>query len=230
MGGLLASVKRSGDVTQIYRRISSAITVGQVRSGQAMTAAPWAAKLGVSEAAVDDALGQMVSDGVLVLEDSQIVCLPALSAHRVTEIFAMRCELEGLAGAEAARRVTPALVRELQSLHDTLLATDSIPAWTAANRAFHFEIYEASEMPMLVDMIDKLWLATGPYLHMAIDMTIGSPSEEQRIARAHNHDKVISALRTKNTKATRAAIVEDIQIDGDFILAQLRAWEEAGRV
>ena len=37
-----------------------------------------------------------------------------------------------------------------------------------ANKEFHFTIYRAAEMPVLLEIIENMWLRIGPFLHFSL--------------------------------------------------------------
>lgn len=43
--------------------------------------------------------------------------------------------------------------------------TRDVAAALAGNRGFRFGLYEAARMPVLLDMIERLWLQIGPTLN-----------------------------------------------------------------
>ncbi|MET0182030.1 MAG: FCD domain-containing protein, partial [Caulobacterales bacterium] len=150
-------------------------------------------------------------------DESGSFALPSCSHEHVREILLIRRELESMAAAHAAKRATRPFISELESLRDLQRNAENYRTWTAANHAFHFQIYEAANMPALVDIIDELWRETGPYLIEAMDAACASNSLLRQ-----EQDKIISALHTKNARAARAAMADELDGLSAFILSNLR--------
>src|SRR3546814_20093006 len=75
--------------------------------------------------------------------------------------------------------------------------------YLARNREFHFTIYNAAQLPIMMAIIEQLWLQIGPLLnHIAI---------EPVITNAHNHHRTaIYALKIGDGTDPRAAIETQI--------------------
>src|SRR5256885_3153727 len=64
----------------------------------------------------------------------------------------------------------------------------------AFNKDFHFAVYSAAGMPMLLQMIEALWLRIGPILNH--DMRSGSRRVSEQVAVGH-HARLVEALRSE---------------------------------
>jgi DNA-binding GntR family transcriptional regulator len=83
------------------------------------------------------------------------------------------------------------------------------------NREFHFRVYGLSSMPMLISHIESLWISMGPILNVFYNEV------ENDYVGAEAHLHVIKALRAKDGKKARAAIVMDIERGGRALLKYL---------
>ncbi|MCY1304062.1 FCD domain protein [compost metagenome] len=86
----------------------------------------------------------------------------------------------------------------------------------AANQAFHFAVYAAARMPILLQMIESQWLRIGPILNH--DLRSGSRRVEERVAVKH-HDNLIEALRRHDSAAACAALRGDIESAAAYIVS-----------
>ena len=95
--------------------------------------------------------------------------------------------LEGLAAERAAARMTRKELERVARL-GAAMRRDAAPrhdvsAFLAANREFHFAIYEAARSPLLLSMIKSLWLRVAPFFfaicrnhgHVAFSVFDGDP-------------------------------------------------------
>ena len=77
-----------------------------------------------------------------------------------------------------------------------------------SNRDFHFALYEITEMPQLLDIINGLWLRAGPYL-MNAHKSLGDPRAFFRSG-VKFHLRVIDACADKDPRRAARALSCDI--------------------
>jgi DNA-binding GntR family transcriptional regulator len=93
----------------------------------------------------------------------------------------------------------------MTKLNAWMEAASAAASFLAQNREFHFILYRGCKMPVLIAMIETLWLQIGPLLtfHQSNYAAQHSPVHTQ-------HRRVLLALEEGNAAAVRAAIVADI--------------------
>jgi len=164
---------------------------------------------------VREAVYQLVADQALEVAPNKSVRVPQLSAEQFAEITRIRLEIEGFAAQQAAVNVSAELIQSLRVLNDRLSEAMEQPGSKVdavrLNKELHFSIYAAAQMPMLIKIIETMWLRIGPILNY--DLRVGSERTFKKIAVKH-HDDLISALEEKNPTAARVALCGDI--DGAF--------------
>ncbi len=136
------------------------------------------------------------------------------------EIRTIRMELEGLAAQLGATNATSGDVEALAELQSRFEAADHVHDANESirlNREFHFKVYGLSAMPMLVSHIESLWISMGPILNVFYNEV------ENDYVGAEAHEHLINALRAKDGKKARAAIVMDIVRGGHALLNYLTA-------
>jgi DNA-binding GntR family transcriptional regulator len=199
---------------------------GRLHPHQRLKIRDLAAAMNVSETPVREAVMQLVRERALVLQTSKSLTVPRLSVSQFLELRRIRLELEGLAAAEAAVRVTDEIIRDLELLHERLLAWENLTDPRDAvrlNWRFHDLIYRTAEMPELLNLIEGLWLRTGPLL--AYQYPHAKPSYPGR----HRHLDMIDALRARDAAAARAAVWADA-LEGGAALLQLLTDLDEGRL
>lgn len=208
--------------TQVLREIRSAIVLGDLAPGARLTFRDVAQRLRASVTPVREALLQLVAERVLSVGPGRTITVPILTRAEFLELRVVRLLLEGLAAEAAAKQSGPALADELQEIHrlldDAKRARDARQA-TIQNRAFHFRLYQAAELPALLGMIENIWLRTGPYHRLIYaDPTkhIFDPPGRRR-APLHSHRRVVEALRARKPAEVRRAVEADI-LSGDPII------------
>lgn len=190
--------------------------------GELLSLRSTAEALGVSVMPVRVAVYQLVADQALEVAPNRSVRVPTMTAQQFKEITDIRLQIEGYAVEQAAVRATPALIQSLKHLNELLAqemdTSDSNKASIVMlNKEIHFSVYEAAAMPMLLKIIETLWLRIGPILNY--DLRAGSERTQKKTAVEH-HNKMIAALEAKNPDQARQALQSDIQGAFDYIYAK----------
>jgi DNA-binding GntR family transcriptional regulator len=194
-----------------YRRLKTAIESREFRPGQRMREAELAAWLGISRTPVRDALKQLESDGLLVAAPRRGLAIAELDQQQVSEIYALREILEGLAARLAARHASGAEVATLRDLVDRHAEAADAEAETHAqiNRHFHQLIYRAARNRYLLGVLESLEssLALLPgTTYSAPGRNAEALQEHREILEAierHEADRAESAARTHIQAAER---------------------------
>ena len=95
-------------------------------------------------------------------------------------------------------------------------AAGEIETVLAENERFHFALIEIASMPVLARLVESLWMQCGPTLRLCYL----APSGQQ--PGSHAHLAVMEALRCRNPRSARAALVRDLQENGQRISMQLK--------
>jgi DNA-binding GntR family transcriptional regulator len=146
------------------------------------------------------------------------------------EITSIRINLEGFATEQACKHIDEDYLADIEALDSGFneeLSQEN-PDGTkliSINKDLHFAIYKASEMPMLLQLIEALWLRIGPILNY--DLRSGSKRLETRAIADHHtrlvktlshHGRLVKALRARDVEAATAALRSDIETATEFIV------------
>ena len=95
---------------------------------------------------------------------------------------------------------------------DQALERRDLPGYLDDNSRFHLTLYRASANPVLLRMIEALWLQVGPFFNRLFT--------EADLSRRLNdfHEDTLAALRAGDGKAARAAMEQDLSYFGQFLL------------
>jgi DNA-binding GntR family transcriptional regulator len=206
-------LKRETLGDRVYEDIKGLLLSGQMPPGQRLTLRGLASALGTSPMPVRDGVGRLVAERALELLPNRSLVVPKPTRGQFREIVAIRCELEGLAAERAAGSMTEGQFKAIRSLaadfeiHGKGPHPDEVKA-IQSNRKFHFAIYEAAEMPLLFEMIEKLWIQVGAFFALSMSNKIHKLSEIE--AFQHHRDLVVS-LERRDGPSSRQAIVNDIR-------------------
>lgn len=203
---------------QLYQRIREALLAGRFQPGERMKIRDLAAAWGTSPMPVRAALQRLVAEGALEGEQQRSVRVPAMTRERFQQIFQVRLSLEGLAVEQAAPRLGAA---EIEQLHGCILRMEQaleqrdVQGYLKDNSQFHMTLYRACGNPILLRMIESLWLQVGPFFNRLF-------TEADLLLRLNDfHEDVLQALRAGDGKGARTAIEQDLTFFGQYLLSLL---------
>lgn len=203
---------------QLYQQLRDALLAGRFRPGERLKIRDLAAAWGTSPMPVRAALQRLVAEGALESEPQRSVRVPAMTRERFQQLFEVRLSLEGLAVELAASRIGAA---EMEQLHgcilrmETALEQRDVQAYLADNSQFHLCLYRACANPILLRMIESLWLQVGPFFNRLF-------TEADLSLRLNDfHEQAFKALQAGDGKAARAAMEQDMSFFGQFLLSLL---------
>ncbi|ONG45990.1 hypothetical protein BKE38_25920 [Pseudoroseomonas deserti] len=197
-----------------YQEVRTALMLSRLAPGEKLLLRPLAAQLGISATPVREALLRLVSEQALQMDERGTVIVPRIDRARFLEIRALRCTLEGQAGEAAAARATQADIAALAALHDRLVAAEKRRDFATAlqtNEAFHFGLCRLAGMPVLLGLLEILWMQCGPLLS---HLYAGGAENPPR----HGHLEALEGLRRRDAARVRAAIIRDIEEGGRPLL------------
>lgn len=224
MGGLSAVTPIVHETLgrKVYLDLRNMLVSGYFEPGERLTLRQVAAALGTSPMPVRDAVNQLMVEQAIELLPNRSFRVPIMSKRRFTEIRDIRIQLEGMAVAAAARRIE---ADELEVIRADSAAftrecerADPDPSKLIVhNKDFHFHVYRAARMPVLLPIIEGLWSQVGPVLNL--DMRRGSSRIYEKVPSEH-HEALIRALAAGDPDGARAALAADLNGAADHILAQ----------
>jgi DNA-binding GntR family transcriptional regulator len=150
----------------VLGELRRAITSGQLKPGAPIRQEALAEQLGVSRVPLREALKTLEAEGLVVHEAHRGYFVAELSLADLREVYRIREILEAEAVRQASERLDGHALDALASVQrEVEEASDvgDVAGMAAANRRFHFALYEAAEMPRLVRLIATLWDATDAY-------------------------------------------------------------------
>lgn len=205
----LAPLNRQGSLGELaYESLKETIIGGQLRPAAKLTVRSVAQALQVSTTPARDAINRLIGEGVLVNAGPKTVVVPPLTMAILDEVTKIRLALEGLAAFEAAPHVNEADIAFLEVTQEQLNAALDEGRYADVlrlNKAFHFRIYERSQMPRLVATIESQWLRIGPSLN---DLYPEYAINRRGVS---NHLWAMRGLKDRDPVTVRAAIENDLR-------------------
>jgi len=189
-----------------YGLILEAIDVGAYKPGDRLVESELAERFGVSRTPIREALQRLETQSLLI-RDGRSLIVGALDHNQLSELYAVRAELEGLAARLAAQHAVAEEVRVLRKMigEDRKLVQDP-EALSLANRRFHKQIHLASHNRYLVQQLDLV------HRTMALLATTSLAVEGRSEGSLDEHDAIVTAIENGDGDAAYAALKEHISM------------------
>jgi DNA-binding GntR family transcriptional regulator len=204
---------KEGLAAQVYQRLRQDLMAGRYEPGQKLKLRDLADALGTSVTPVREALARLVSDQVVVQVDHRSVCVAVMDLDQFNEVRELRLDLEGKGAEYAATRATATDIAALRRIHARLLVARARASYTdilLANQQFHLELCRCARMPVLLRLVEALWVQCGPLMHGMTSWPVARP-------RPHPHVAVIDALRAHDGTRARDALRQDIMMSTEAL-------------
>jgi DNA-binding GntR family transcriptional regulator len=219
----LPEVQAQSLSSQIYLRLRQQLMSTRLVPGDRLKIRDLAQEIGTSETPVREALFQLVKDGALEMKPGHYFRVRRMSLKEYMELREIRLVLEPYAAAKAIPHVDAPFLKELAAIHAKLIEaerTKDYPAALLHNYDFHFAVHRRSQMPHLIEILERLWIQVGPLLSLLYPH--GHPTYEG----VHQHVNVINALKARDEKAVRQAFEQDLIEGGRNFIHHLAELEE----
>ncbi len=176
-------------VNRIADAVTEAVRDGRLAPGQRLTETEFAGRHGASRSSVREAFRRLTADGLLAFEPNRGVTVRMLSRREIDNLFAVRGALEALAVRLSlpVLKAAPEQLLALLAEMDRAVAENDMPAFSAANAAFHALFAETADNPFLSQTLTRLsnsiyWLQ----FRMLVDhrQVFDSHAEHRRIVAA----------------------------------------------
>jgi DNA-binding GntR family transcriptional regulator len=197
---------------RVYDRLRLALQNGRFLPGETITIRGLAEQMGTSEMPVREAIQRLVAESALVKTSSKKICVAPFDSHAYAEVTRIRMKVEGFAASRAATLCRPGLLAELEAANEEMRAAGArrdLEAAVAANKAFHFTVYDAAEYPVLSEIIANLWLRAGPFI-----ATSQRSMADPRVMFGNGyqvHQRVIASIERGDRRAAEHFIALDIR-------------------
>jgi DNA-binding GntR family transcriptional regulator len=196
----LPSGSRVGDqdlslAEQVYRRLREEIRSGDLRSGYRLKEMELAARLSVSRTPIREAIGRLVSEGLVEMVAARGMAVTTLGRQKVRELYDLREALEGTAARMAAQHASPADLATMRSILEAGQGSEEPAEMARRNRHFHESIRDAAHNGYLVQALTQL----SDSLALLPGTTFELPG---RAAEAHEeHLAVLRAIEARDSDA-----------------------------
>jgi DNA-binding GntR family transcriptional regulator len=155
-----------------------------------------------------------------------------MTVARFREIVNIRLLLEGLAVVLATPRIAKATIAEARGLAESFETEIKKPRpnrglLVQRNQQLHFAVYRAAAAPLLLALIERMWLLHGPIVNY--DLRQSTARLRNRPAIAH-HQRLVEALERGDAEAARQALTADLVDAAEIIIGAGQFLEAADGV
>ncbi|MFT3961306.1 GntR family transcriptional regulator [Propionivibrio sp.] len=218
---LMKPLRRQTLSTDVYQQLKDLLISGRVMPGEPISLRATAEAFGVSVMPVREAMQRLVAEQALEVGPSRTIRVPSMTVSQFREITRIRINLEGLATETAAQLITEEATRRIAKIDAdfTKEMTRNQPDGSRLinlNKELHFAVYQAAEMPMLLQLIEALWLRIGPILNYDLRVGVGRLNNRAAI---DSHSLLVDALGRRDGAAAKKAIKTDIESAAAFIVS-----------
>jgi len=201
---------------EVYDQLRDKIISAEILPGQTISLRELAQKFGVSLMPVREALWQLESEKIIVIETNKRIRVNTLTAKEMEEALRLRLMLESTAAERACdlrpEEAIPKVKHLLESM-DTYVDRPKI--FMRRNTQFHLTIYSYADSPLLLEIINRLWARVFPYVFTYFFMTQDNSTAMGR------HREMFQGLAEKNKKKLTDALREDLEAAAAIIIPAL---------
>lgn len=202
----------------VLTAIRSGILSGRYNPGSRLDQQALADELGVSIIPVRESLRQLEVEGFVRIHSRRGAFVAELSVEELKEIYLIRETLEELATLLAVPQLTPGDLEQLETILEEMAEAtrrQDFARLLDLNRLFHFTIYEASQRPLLLQMVTTLWDRSSLYRRW---YTYLPERSEQALI---EHRQILAACKRGEARPAGEAIRNNIRQTTAGILAHI---------
>lgn len=206
-----------------YDRLVDAIATDKLPPGTRLNQRDLADQLMVSRQPISHALHRLKAAGLAVETGRKGLVVAPVDTVRLTDLYDLRAEIEGLVAHRAATRIFRSLAdpREVEQLRNMMSAGHRIDETTpildciSADVAFHLCLYRLCGSDVVSETIEPLW----PHFRRSMGRAL--TLEGHRRVSWQGHETVGEAILAGDAEAARHAIREHIRIAKETTLGRL---------
>lgn len=207
---------------QILAAIRQAILSGELAGGTRLVQADLAAKFGVSNTPVREAMRQLATEGLIQLDSFRGAVVHTPTLDEVREVYEARLLLEPVVMRKTVERITPAEIEKARELQQQMTTVDDVGTWAVLNRQFHGLLMDAARSPKLATIVG--WLEDAATAQVALSikadlsrMADGDDEHVQILDAVEKGDAdLVEELVRRHLMATVHAVEARGQASGDL--------------
>jgi len=207
---------------QVLQRLRLALMEGYFSPGQRIPIRSIAEAAGTSTMPVRTAISRLVATGALIQLPNRRISVPLMTSDEYRELTAAKILIETSLVEANFPLITNATIEQLKTLHGQMCyittlpyAIDNIRRYLRLNKAFHFTVYRLCNSETLMEIIESLWLRTGPYFNFLHEQSSTWNGNE-------THAAILHAAQHGSAIELKKAFEEDLRGANEFIAELLQ--------
>lgn len=192
--------------------IREAIISGELQGGARIIEQKWAARLGIGQPTLREALNELIHQGLLRKLPQRGTYVAQLSPEDYRLIQEVRIPLEAIAIGKAAENFTPVAEEELTSLVTSMTGTSmaamDVKRFHDCDVAFHRKIWELAGNEYLRATLEAVTFRL--FVFSVVDRWPENPKAmSERIAAVQQHLAILDGLRSRNKNTARQIFIRE---------------------
>ncbi len=188
---------------QVYARLRERFLRGEYLPGSRLFEDELAREYGISLTPIREAMHRFQADGLVVRKEHRALYVRSFTLEEAHNVYEMRSLLEPYAIELATRRFDTSWLDKVEALEAEQragLAVPDFPRVQRTNYYLHVAFAEGSRNPVLVEMIERLWVFIPVLRAVAWRYNPAGP-----LFVAEEHAEIISHLRNHRSEEAIAA-------------------------
>lgn len=198
--------KTSSAATIVFEALRQAIVDGDLKDGQSLRQDEIAKLFNTSRIPVREALTRLEQYGLVTTKRYHGAVVAKLSAAEAMEIFDLRALVEGAVITAAVPLMNDTILQEAREHLEAFSKSSDPMEWGKFNRKFHSTLYQVSQMPYHLSVIDNALDRVDRYLRAQLTFSNGFERANEE------HEQILAACKAKKTR--QAAVLTRRHIRG----------------
>ena len=191
--------------------IRESIISGELRGGDRLIEQKWAARLGIGQPTLREALQELEHQGLLRKVPQRGTYVAQLSPEDYRLIQEVRIPLEAIAMGKAAENFTEEADRELTAMVAIMaspgISKSDVQHFHENDVAFHRKIWDLAGNAFLRDTLETITFRL--FVFSVVDRWPGNPKAMgERIAAAQEHLGILEGLRSRDKHIARKTFIK----------------------
>lgn len=202
---------------KVYEQLRTKILGAELLPGEIISLRGLAEKFGVSILPVREAVWQLESENILVVESNKRIQVNHLTGMEFKEVLNLRLLLESEAVDKACQTRSPKAIPKVERILRAMEKYVGVnhKAYIKKNDEFHKAIYSYANSPLLINLIQRLLARVNPYIFLyAIE-------QRDLTSALACHQDMLTGFSDGDSEATIAALHRDLNGAAEWILPQL---------
>jgi DNA-binding GntR family transcriptional regulator len=196
---------------RVRELIEEGIATGEFPPGMRLDETELAERFDVSRTPLREALFQLASAGIVVMQPRRGTLVAEVTPHRLVEMFEVMGELEAMCGRLAARRMSALDHQRLLEAHRACERACKVmdpDAYYYENERFHHLIYDGSHNEFLREQATGLHRRLRPYRRLQLRVRDRLPTS------FHEHEGIVDAIIAGDADLTAQRLREHVVVQG----------------